>query len=68
MTTEKLPGEVTIHKTQQRNLVEHRVDKLCFALIFLVNSLRNNVKLEEGNAVAAIPVETLDRIEKLILQ
>ena len=68
MDEKRLPGEIAVGSSQQRNLVEQRVDKLCFALIFLVNSLRNNVKLEEGNVIASIPAETLDRMEKLIFQ
>lgn len=51
----------------ERSETNKRIDRICFALILLLNELRSNIKTENGEVVAAIPVVTLDQIEKLIL-
>ena len=43
-----------------------RVDKLIFALTLLISSLRCKIKVEGGEAIASIPVKTLDTLESII--
>jgi hypothetical protein len=43
-----------------------RIDKLTFALLLLLSSLRANIKVGEKEAVASIPVSVLNSIERIL--
>jgi hypothetical protein len=65
MGSEEIFKQIEINE-HMRNKVEQRMDKVCCAVLLLINTLRESSQVEGKDVVTSIPTETLDRIEKLL--